>query len=453
LRRFLLFRDQGKDSMAFRRSLAAISIMFSAAAVGAGETLPVGDIAAVPGLSAAPTVTGERSVLRRLSLADAERLWHEHNRELRLADSAVSGAEADLRSAGQTPNPQASLNVGSISPHEGFGAGGVRDKRMDSVVRLEQLLERGNKRDLRVQGAAAMLDAARGDRADVGRQQRRALSTAFYDLLLAQEAERVAVDTAALYRQSGSTSEVRYRAGDISGAEWSRLRVEQQRAENDARQAQAATSRSRVALAYLIGQERNATALVAVDAWPAVTDTVDAGAGEPARRPDVRAARARVEAFERARDLARSLKTRDITLGVQLEHNLQNAPSNSFGFGVSAPLFVHHEYEGEIARAEADLQTARELYEQTLAQAQGEIDQAGADLSASRERRQRFEAGLLADAEHVVRSAEFAYARGATSLLDLLDARRTWRQVQLEAVNARADHARALAAWRAATAE
>jgi cobalt-zinc-cadmium efflux system outer membrane protein len=445
--------------MAFRRSLAAISIMFVAAAVGAGETLPAGVSGAPSVSSLTPAVyvssaaTAARGASVSLSLADAERLWREHNRELRLADSAVSGAEADLRSAGQVPNPQASLNIASISPHEGFGAGGARDKRMDSVVRLEQLLERGNKRDLRVQGAAAMLDAARGDRADVGRQQRRALSAAYYDLLLAQEAERLAVDTAALYRQSVSTSDVRYRAGDISGAELSRLRVEQQRAENDARQSQALSSRSRVALAYLIGQERNAAALVAVDAWPAATDAVDVGAGDPALRPDVRAARARVEAFERGRDLARSLKTRDITLGVQLEHNLQNAPTNSFGFGVSAPIFVHHEYEGEIARAEADLQTARELYEQTLAQAQGEIDQAGADLSASIERRRRLEGGLLADAERVVRSAEFAYARGATSLLDLLDARRTWRQVQLEAVNARADHSRALAAWRAAIAE
>ena len=34
------------------------------------------------------------------------------------------------------------------------------------------------------------------------------------------------------------------------------------------------------------------------------------------------------------------------------------------------------------------------------------------------------------------------------SLIDLLDARRTLRQVQLEAATARADHAKALAAWR-----
>lgn len=36
--------------------------------------------------------------------------------------------------------------------------------------------------------------------------------------------------------------------------------------------------------------------------------------------------------------------------------------------------------------------------------------------------------------------------------MDLLDARRTLRAIQIEAVNAKADYARAWAAWRAAIA-
>lgn len=55
---------------------------------------------------------------------------------------------------------------------------------------------------------------------------------------------------------------------------------------------------------------------------------------------------------------------------------------------------------------------------------------------------------MLADAERVAKAAEFAYTRGALGLMDLLDARRTWRQVQLEAAQARADYAKARAAWR-----
>ncbi|WP_242596881.1 TolC family protein [Rhodocyclus gracilis] len=436
------------------RGVAAMCLLVTGAALAA-ESVRTLDV--VP--EASPSVVFAASASRpperlSLTLAEAERLWTQHNRELRLAEVAIAGAEGDARAAAQVPNPQASLNMASISPQDGFGAGSVRQKRMDSVARLEQLIERGGKRDLRMQAADALLNAARNDRDDVGRQQRRALYAAYYDLLLMQERERLTVETAALYRKSQATSEVRYRGGDISAADLSRQRVEQLRAENDARQAVADAARARVALAYLIGQEKKASSLVAADDWPAATQGSDAAAGsDPSRRPDVRADMARLAAAEKARDLARALKTRDITVGVQLEHNLTNTPNNSFGVGVSAPLFAFHEYEGEIARAEADLQAAREMAAQTLAQAQGEIDQAAADLAASRERRLRLEGGLLDDAARVARAAEFAYARGATSLLELLDARRTWRQVQLEAANARADHAKALAAWRAATAE
>lgn len=113
---------------------------------------------------------------------------------------------------------------------------------------------------------------------------------------------------------------------------------------------------------------------------------------------------------------------------------------------------MRYEYEGEMARAEADLQLAREQMERLVAQAIGEVNQARNQLATSTERRQRLENELLADAERVAKAAEFAYGKGAIGLIDLLDARRTWRQVQLEAAQARADYAKARAAWRMLTA-
>jgi len=385
-----------------------------------------------------------------LSLSEAERLWQEHNREVKLARVAVGGAEADLLSAGQAPNPQLSLNVASISPSEGFGAGGLREKMMDSILRLEQLVERGDKRELRAQAAGARLEATQRDYDDTRRQQRLALWNAYYDLMLAQEKQQSAQATLALYASSLRASEARLKAGDIAQSDLSRLRVEQLRAENEARQSAADGDKAQLALAYLTGQEAQARSLVAADSWPALE--LVAGAAEIARRPDIKAAQARVLAAEAARDLARASKKRDVTVGVQLEHNLQNAPRNSFGVGVSVPLFVRYEYEGEIARAEADLQLAREQMERLLAQAQGEAEQARSQLGAAADRRQRLESELLVDAERVAKAAEFAYSKGAMGLIDLLDARRTWRQVQLEAAQARADYAKARATWRMLTA-
>lgn len=383
----------------------------------------------------------------KLSLVEAEALWRQHNHELQLARTAVAGAAADVRAAGQVPNPQVSLNTLSISPWSGYGAGGWKDKKMDTQLRLDQVIERGGKRELRVKAAEARLDAARSDLDDTGRQQLLALRSAYYDLLLAQDRRRVAQDAADLYGKGLEAGKLRQRAGDISQVDLARLQIDKSRADNDVRQAQADLEQAQAALAYLIGQERESRQLQAGDDWPALRDG-DLGTSDLEQRPDVAAARQRLAAAESARDLARAQKKRDVTVGVQLEHNLQNAPTNSYGFGVSMPLFLWHEYEGEIARAEADLDAARRQYAMTLAQAVGSVDQARSNLLSARERRQRLETGLLADAERVAKAAEFAYSKGAMGLMDLLDARRTLRQVQVEAATARAEYAKALAAWR-----
>ena len=384
---------------------------------------------------------------QRLSLAEAEALWQEHNRELQLARTAVTGAEADVLTAGQLPNPQVSLNITQISPWSGYGAGPWKDKKMDNVLRLDQLVERGGKRDLRVKGADARLEASRRDLDDTGRQMLLSLQQTYYDLRLAQEKRRLAGESAATYDKGLETGRLRLKAGDISQVELSRLQIDKSRADNDARQTQAELEQAQVALAYLIGREGDAGLLVADDSWPPLGDQ-QLKRGDLEQRPDVAAARLRMAAAEAARDLAKAQKTRDVTVGVQYEHNMQNEPTNSYGFGVSVPLFIFHEYEGDIARAEADLTAARLIYERTMAQAVGSTDQASSALRSAEERLRRLETGLLADAERVARAAELAYSRGAMNLMDLLDARRTLRQVQIEAATARADYAKALAAWR-----
>lgn len=384
---------------------------------------------------------------QRLTLAETETLWQEHNRELQLARTAVAGAEADLLTAGQLPNPQVSLNITQISPWSGYGAGPWKDKKMDNVLRLDQLIERGGKRDLRVKGADARLDASRFDLDDTGRQQLLSLRQTYFDLRLAQEKHRLAGELAANYDKSLDSGRLRLKAGDISQVELARLQIDKSRADNEARQTQAELEQAQVALAYLIGRERDAAQLVAADNWPPLGDN-PLKRSDLEQRPDIAAARLRVTAAEAARDLAKAQKTRDVTLGIQYEHNMQNEPTNSYGFGVSVPLFIFHEYEGDIARAEADLTAARLLYERTLAQAVGSSDQAASALRSAEERLRRLETGLLADAERVAKAAELAYSRGAMNLMDLLDARRTLRQIQIETATAHADHAKALAAWR-----
>ena len=391
--------------------------------------------------------------LGQLTLGDAEALMQANNRELRLAQAAAMGAQADVASAGARPNPQLSLNMGVLRPAN-LGSGAPWDKTADFTYRVDQLIERGDKRGLRLKAADARLAAARGDQGEVGRQQHLQMRQAYYDLLRTQERRRILSESAALYRKSVEVTALRVKAGDLSPSDLARLKVEALRAENDARQALAEQEKAQAALAYMIGLENEARRLRAVDPWPRLVDP----AGQETdieQRADVKAALARVQAAEQARALALSLRKRDVSVGVQYEHCRApscSPPTDTVGFGVSIPLFIHYEYEGEVRRAEADLDAARETLEQVRGQARAERLRTASDLRSALEQGRRFEGGLLSEAERGSQANEFAYERGAIGLVDLLDARRTLRAVQVEAIDARAGYAKSLTAYQASLA-
>ncbi|MES2552735.1 MAG: TolC family protein, partial [Pseudomonadota bacterium] len=172
------------------------------------------------------------------------------------------------------------------------------------------------------------------------------------------------------------------------------------------------------------------------------------------QRADIQAAEARAQQAEENRKLAQALKTRDLTVGLQYQHfpgQQPGAGDDTIGASLSIPLFTNYQYQGEIARSEVEYTAATEAREQTQAAALGEIARARADLNAASEKVRRFDREMLSEAQKAAEAAEFAYRNGAMGVTDLLDARRILRALQLEAVSVRADYAKSLAEWQAAT--
>jgi cobalt-zinc-cadmium efflux system outer membrane protein len=116
-------------------------------------------------------------------------------------------------------------------------------------------------------------------------------------------------------------------------------------------------------------------------------------------------------------------------------------------------LFVRYHYDGEIRAAEAALDAARETLEKTRDAARADAARALGDLDAAAQRlRSDYDAALKA-AGRAADAAEYAFKNGASGVMDVLDARRSYRAAQLDALSARTDFAKALAAWRASTME
>jgi cobalt-zinc-cadmium efflux system outer membrane protein len=385
-----------------------------------------------------------------LTLAEAEAQLVANNRELQAARRAISSAEAQQLIAGERPNATFSVNSSSIGSNPGVGAGALDQKRVDTVFRIDQPFERGDKRELRLDAASGLQRAALNDSLDVLRQQLAAVRGAYYDLKQAQERVTVLGESAQLFAGTLSAAQARLKAGDLAPADVAKVQVDFERAQNDSRGALADLTRARLALAYMIGMESAAAQLQATDPWPAL-ERADPGAVEDAieARPDVLAASSRVEAAEKFRDLAKAQRTHDVTVGAQFERFPGSLPTNSVGFGVSIPLFTGSDFSGEIRKAEVDRYTALDAAARARAIAVTELRRAASDLNAAAERVERYEGSLLDAAGRSAQAAEFAFQRGAISVLEVLDARRTLRAVQVEAVAARADYSKALAAWRA----
>ena len=415
---------------------------------------------AATGAEPAPGAASLNSDLEQLTLRQAEIFFAARNREIQFGQRLVEGAQADRLSAAARPNPNIFINttqIGNLYP-PGYDSGRL-DRRADTTIGINQMFERGNKRELRIEAADINIRASRGDYADIRRQQKVVLHGAYYDLVAAQEKLRISTETAGLFGKTMEAVERRLKAGDISASDVARIRVDALRAQNDARTAQAERQKAQAALAYVIGAERDAARINAVDVWPETGAAADALEIDKALagRADVQAAQARAAAADKNRELARALRTRDVTASFQFDHTPWNplanpTSANTVGFGVSVPLFTGNYFEGEIRRAEVELQAARDNYERVRALALGEFARTRADLDAAQERVQRFREVLLKEAQKAADAAEYAYSRGAIGVMDLLDSRRQLYATRLEASSTQADYAKSLAAWQAAVA-
>ena len=376
-----------------------------------------------------------QNALDSLTLKSAEALWLEKNHDLQTAKNQLDMAKADTLTASQRPNPQLSYNMNNV----GTGS--------DHVVRLDQTFERGDKRDLRMKSADYRLNASQEDLNSITRQSRTLLYQLYYQLLLAQEKLRITEESAELYVKTIEVAQLRFKAGDISAAELSRIDLDKLRLDNDVFQSRNNLKQAQIDLGIYIGEELNAPLLKASDTWPNITPNLYQNPMNIENRADIKAAKLRLSAAETNRELAMALKKRDVTIGAQIEHNSLDLESNTVGIGVSIPLMTGYAYEGEVARAESEYQAALLELDHAHAYAISEINKARGDLKTAEARVTHYDDNLLKEADKVLQSAEFAYKQGAQSVMDLLDARRTYKATQIEAASARADYASALAAW------
>lgn len=372
------------------------------------------------------------------------------NADVLLARRSLAAAQADIRSADHAPAPVLSLKTASIDLQNGVGPGNVLSrKRIDKAIGVDWTWERGDKRALRTRAAEHSAAAAEADVDETLVQQQLAASEAYFDLLSAQERITQVEALAQSAGELAGTAARRVKAGDMSAQDAARTDIEAQRARSDLLTARLERQRAALALAQLTGF--NGPGMLQADpAWPALSVGREGGTYPLVEdRADVRAAAQRVDAARAALDAATARQKADITLGTSFDH-YPGTSNRLLEFRAQIPLqgvFGNYNAQGEIARALAELDAAQDMLDKTRRGASADLQRLQQEREGAAARALGYEATIVPGARKAAELAELAFNKGAMSLTELIDARRTLRAILIEDLAARTEHAKALQAW------
>ena len=361
-------------------------------------------------------------------------LFYQRNLNIIAAKYGLDQAKAQEIIAAAIPNPVFNLNTAEIAGrYPGHATPAVN-------IGIDQLIELGGKRRLRMEGSQLGTEAAENDLKDTIRIFSNAVRHAFYGLLLAQKSVAIAQEAVEGYKEILQASKLRLRAGDIAQRDFTRIEVETLNSQSDFDKTLANLTRARSELAVLLAWPEKAEQFVAENRWPEIgrfhyplDDEETLIRQALFQRPDIRAAQLRIEQASKNLKLARRLRIPDITVSAAYAHDYGNIVLDSAMIGISVPLPLFYQHQGEISKATIEVNGAELQVRQVEQNLRTEIVSAVATWNAATAVVKRYqEGGVLNRIAKVQASAEFAYNHGNTDIIDLIQARRDYKAKMLE---------------------
>ena len=384
-----------------------------------------------------------------LTLDGALQIFRARGLDLLIAEAQIESAAGDVRAAGAIANPSVSggyyrsfFSRGLYETNHGwFASVGDSNAIIDAL---------SGKRHLRVHTAEAALAAAKMQRADAERTLGLEVEQQYFQAVLAAAsldfAREVAVDANATFQ----LNQIRYKSGAISEVDLSRIEAAKLEAEQAVDGALQALRQSKVALAFLLGQRRAFTDFTIEPhqlhfTAPAGLETATPDALVQRAidaRPDLRAQDRERERATSSAALARRQRFPDV--GVDLQYQQEGSgnapPPGSQGavtpptltLGITSTLPLFYQQQGEIKRADADVRLQEVTLAKTRAQVVSDVETAFDAYRTSERLVRRMEDRLLDRAKRSRDLVELQYKKGAASLLEYLDARRTYIATNVE---------------------
>lgn len=381
-----------------------------------------------------------------LSLDDALRLARERGLAPLLAQAAVAAREGEVQSSRAIANPSISAAAGPLfnysarPPCSGCQQYALEWGLSDNAA-VSDLLT--GKRRLRMAFADTQLAAAKLEKIDALRTTLGAVKAQYIQIALAKRSLAFVRHVGETLDATVALSRQRY-PGVIDEGELARVEIQKLQADQAIDMASLALRTSKIGLAQLLGVRGAAIPEFDVDgaALDYRVPAALAGATEQAlldrsfrERPDLKAAALHRDRARAGLRIAERERFPSIELTAQYSQagtGQDAAQPMGLVFGVEVPLPVFYQQQGEIRRAHADVDAQSVEEAKLVSSVVAEVRSAWASFAASRELVERMESTLLDRAKTARDIVDLQYKAGATTLMDFLDAERTFIATNLD---------------------
>ncbi|MCX6610368.1 MAG: TolC family protein [Acidobacteria bacterium] len=361
---------------------------------------------------------------------------------------SVSVAEARQITAALRPNPVLTvagqtLNLlgANFSPDTPLGPNQFN-------IHTDFPIERGGKRQERIQLAKEQKSLAELNVRELMRQVIGTVQNAYTDVLQAKRALALAHQNLSYLEGIVSINEARLKSGDLAQVELERSRVAALQYRTAIQQTQLQVDQAKTQLQFLMGRKSTSPDFDVLGDLRR-----EELSGGPAdllklalqRRPDYLTARQYNVRSQADLRLQIANGKIDYSVGAEVTHQRAwGVSGNSVGLYVSVPLPVFNRNQGEIARAQREINQSASLGAALEASIGNEVEKAFRQYSVYRQLVTNVESGLLAKAKQVRDVTEYSYRRGEASLVEFLDAQRAYNDSMQLFNEASANFARSL---------
>lgn len=345
----------------------------------------------------------------------------------------VDIAEANIKSAHSFPDPELTF--------EGTDNGEQRMKMgYEFAASLDWTLELGGKRKARIELAKSESEVSKSLLEDFFRNLR-AEATLYY--LVALRNERLYNSQLEAYnnmREIARADSLRYQFGDISEVTARQSKLEARTILNDVLEAESEWQNSLLDLVLLTNRQPSDTIFKPIGDFDRFNRDFllhDLIITAQNNRSDFLAALQNKSVAKRLIDLERANRKIDLGLSVGVEYAsyVRNvvAPTPSHtpvSVGISIPLKFSNRHNSELKIAQFNQQQIAYEYAHIENLIQVEVTQAFREYNTMRKQLLAFDDGILDEAKSILEGRTYSYKRGENSLLEVLDAQRTYNEVQ-----------------------